>query len=87
MGSTYIETDSAAILNYVALTGLNGKSLTKGINIDCATINGLNICGCNLTGGITVAASTVDYVSVVGNISRGTNSIATCTHRQVENNI
>ena len=87
MGATYVATDSVAILNYVTLSGLNGKSLTKGINIDCATINGLVINGCNLTGGMTVAASTVDYVSVTGNISRGTNSIASCSHRVVENNI
>lgn len=87
MGATYVATDSAAILNYVTLSGLNGKSLTKGININCATINGLVINGCNLTGGMTVAATTVDYVSVTGNISRGTYSIATCSHRAVENNI
>ena len=86
-GATYVATNSEAVLTYVALTGLNGKSLTKGININCATINGLNICGCNLTGGMKVAASTVDYVSVVGNIARGTYDIATCSHRVVENNI
>lgn len=86
-GATYVSADTDAVLNYVSLTGLNGKSLTKGINITCATINGLNICGCNLTGGMKVAANTVDYVSVVGNIARGTYDIATCSHRQVENNI
>lgn len=85
--STFVGTSDGATLRTICLSGLNGKSLTKGINIDCATINGLVINGCNLTGGMTVAASTVDYVSVTGNISRGTNSIASCSHRVVENNI
>ena len=86
-GATYVATDSSAILNYLNFSALGGKSLTKGININCATINGLVVNGCNLTGGVKINAETIDYVSVTGNIARGTYDIANCVHSVVDNNI
>ena len=87
MGSSFVSTDSDAVLNAVSFVGLTGKSLTSGINIDCSSVNRLSITGCNITGNVTVTADTIDYVNVSGNINNGSYAIASCSHRIVDNNI
>lgn len=87
-GTGFVNSAASAVLRAVTLNALTGRGMSGGITLSCNTIDGLSVTGCNIaSSGLTIAATTKDYISVVGNVLRGTYSIATATHQQAANNI